>query len=56
MGERKRKKEWEIIRLRARGEHLGVVTASDEKAALQRALKLFALDKREAQRLLIRRA
>ena len=42
--------------MRARGEHLGVVSASDGKTALQAALKMFTLDKREANRLLIRPA
>jgi len=56
MGERrKRKIEWEVIRMRARGEHLGVVSAPDEQAALKIALKAFALEKIEEKRLLIRR-
>jgi hypothetical protein len=51
---RKKEREWEVIRLRARGEHLGCVTAPDEQAALKAALKTFALDKVEQERLLIR--
>jgi hypothetical protein len=56
MGERKRKiePEWEVIRLRARGEYLGKVSAPDRQAALKAALKLLALDKAEAKRLLVR--
>lgn len=55
MGERKRRIEWEVIRLRSKGEYLGTVAAADEKAALQVALKMFALDKSEANRLLVRK-
>jgi hypothetical protein len=54
MGERKR--EWEVIRLRAKGEYLGRVSAVDEKSAVKAALKLLSLDKSEARRLLIRPA
>ena len=49
-----RKREWEVIRIRSRGEWLGVVKASDKDAALKAALKMFALNKSEAQRLLVR--
>ena len=35
--------EWEVIRLRAKGEHLGRISAPDEKAALKLAVKQFAL-------------
>jgi hypothetical protein len=52
--ERKRKKEWEVIRLRARGEYLGRVTAPDEEAALKAAIKMFEMEKSEAARLLFR--
>jgi hypothetical protein len=51
---RKRERQWEIIRLRARGERLGTVSAPDEQAALVAAVKTFALDKVEAKRLLVR--
>lgn len=51
---RKKEREWEIIRLRSRGEYLGRVTAPDEQAALKAALKMFTLDKSEASRLLVR--
>jgi hypothetical protein len=54
MGERKRETKWRVTRLRARGEYLGTVTAPDEKAALKAALKMFALDKIEEKRLLVR--
>jgi hypothetical protein len=50
----KREREWEIIRLRARGEYLGRVSAPDEEAALKAAVKTFALDKVEVKRLLVR--
>jgi hypothetical protein len=56
MGERrKRKIEWQVIRMRARGEYLGTVSAPDEQAALKAALKAFALEKVEEKRLLIRK-
>jgi hypothetical protein len=47
--------EWEVIRLRARGEWLGTVKAADQAAALKAALKAFALERSEADRLLVRR-
>ena len=40
--------------MRARGEWLGVVKASDKEAAMKVALKMYALDKSEASRLLVR--
>ena len=57
MGERKRasKIEWQVIRLRLRGEYLGTVSAPDEYAALKAAIKLFAVQAYEAKRLLVRR-
>lgn len=56
-GMRKKECEWEVIRLRARGEYLGVVKAADDKAALKAAIKAFAIETVEEQsRLLIRRA
>jgi hypothetical protein len=42
------------IRLRARGEYLGTVSAPDEQAALKAAVKTFAFDKVEVKRLLVR--
>jgi hypothetical protein len=51
---RKREREWEVIRLRARGEYLGTVSAPDEEAALKAALQTFALEKTEEKRLLVR--
>jgi hypothetical protein len=55
MAERRRKLEWQVIRLRSSGEHLGTVQAPDDEAAVKVALKAFALDTREADRLLVRR-
>jgi hypothetical protein len=56
MGERRERKiEWQVIRMRARGEYLGTVSAPDEQAALKAALKAFALEKVEEKRLLIRK-
>ncbi|HEY6619473.1 MAG TPA: hypothetical protein VIY68_08010 [Steroidobacteraceae bacterium] len=57
MGEHKRasKIEWQVIRLRPRGEYLGTVKAPDEDAAVRAAIKLFALQADEAKRLLVRR-
>jgi hypothetical protein len=48
-----KQREWQIIRMRAQAEYLGTVKASDE-AALKAVLKAFALDKRDAERLLVR--
>ena len=56
MGERKRKIKWELIRMQARSEYLGTVTAPHQQAAVNVALKAFELDKAEEKRLLIRRA
>lgn len=54
---RKKECEWEVIRLRARGEYLGVVKAADDKAALKAAINAFAIETvEERSRLLIRRA
>ena len=53
---RKRECEWQVIRMRARGELLCTVTAADEAAALKLVVKQLALDAREADRLLVRRA
>ncbi len=50
---RKSDREWRVIRMRAKGEYIGVVSAPDEEAALKAALKAFAFDKSEAERLLI---
>jgi hypothetical protein len=56
MGERKRasKAEWQVIRLRARGEYLGTVTAPDEQSAMKAALKMLRLQTAEAKRLMVR--
>jgi len=53
---RKRVREWEVIRMRARGELLCTVTAANEAVALKLAVKQLALDAREADRLLVRKA
>ena len=52
-----RQYKWEVIRLRARGEYLGVVSAPDENAALKAAIKAFEIaDPEQQRRLLVRRA
>ena len=50
-----RKNEWQVIRLGARGEYIGTVTAPDEQSAIKAAIEVFALQVEEAKRLLIRR-
>ena len=53
---RKKECEWEVIRLRARGEYLGRVSAPDEEAAMKAAIKAFAItDPEHKKRLLVRR-
>jgi hypothetical protein len=52
---RKKEHEWEVIRLRSKGEFLGRVTAADEQAAKKAAIKLLALKPTEESRLLVRR-
>ena len=54
MAKSKRESEWQVIRLRAKGEYLGTVKAADEAKALKAALRAFALDEKETDRLLIR--
>ena len=51
---RKKDQKRQVIRLRAKGEHLGTVEAPDREAALKAAIELFALDAWEADRLLVR--
>jgi len=54
---RKNEYRWEVIRLRARGEYLGIVSAVDEEGALKAAVKAFeirTIDQRK--QLLVRRA
>ena len=41
MGERKHKILWEVIRLRARGEYIGTVSAPDQQAAFKAAITAF---------------
>jgi hypothetical protein len=43
--------EWEVIRLRAKDDHLGTVKSANEATALTVALKMFALAKEETDRL-----
>lgn len=53
---RKKEYEWEVVRLRAKGEYLGKVSAPSEEAALKAAIKAFAITNPEHQkRLLVRR-
>ena len=40
---KKKESSWEVFRLRASAEYLGVVSAPDEGAALQRAIEAFAI-------------
>jgi hypothetical protein len=47
---------WEIIRIRAKGEYLGMVEAKGEKAAREAAMKEFKLATIDERRLLIRSA
>lgn len=51
---RKREREWQVIRLRSRGEYLGVVVAKDDEAAIKAAVKAFNLPAQEASRLIVR--
>lgn len=52
----KKEYQWEVVRLRARGEYLGKVKAPDEEAALKAAIKAFAItDPDQQKRLLVRR-
>ena len=53
---RKKDCEWQVIRMRARGELLCTVTAADEATALKLVVKQLALNAREADRLLVRKA
>jgi hypothetical protein len=50
---KKKSQAWEVIKLRANGEYLGTVEAPDKESALKAALKLFALEACEANRLLV---
>jgi hypothetical protein len=53
----KKEFRWEVIRLRARGEYLGIVSAVDEERALKAAIKAFEIRTAEQQKqLLVRRA
>jgi hypothetical protein len=54
MANSKRESEWQVIRMRSKGEHLGMVKAADGATGLKAALKAFALDKKDTDRLPIR--
>jgi hypothetical protein len=54
---KKKEPSWEVFRLRASAEYLGIVSARDEGAALQRAIKAFAITAVHQQKsLMVRRA
>ena len=56
MAVRKKEFEWEVVRLRAKGEYLGKVKAPDEDGAIKAAIKAFAItDPEHKKRLLVRR-
>jgi hypothetical protein len=52
----KKEHEWEVIRLRSKGEFLGRITAPDENAARQAITKLLGLQPWDEKRLIVRRA
>jgi hypothetical protein len=52
----KKESEWEVIRLRSKGEFVGRVTAPDENAARKVITKLLGLKPWDEKRLLIRQA
>ena len=53
---RKREFKWEVFRLRASAEYLGIVSAPDEDAALERAIEAFAITiVHKQKRLMVRR-
>jgi hypothetical protein len=43
----KGEREWQVIRLRSRGEYLGVVVAKDDKTAVKAAVKAFNLPRKK---------
>ena len=45
---------WEVIRLRAKGEYVGRVRGSDEKAAKKAALKELPISTEDKRRILVR--
>ena len=47
-------REWQVIRLRAKGEYLTTVKAKDEKTAVRVAMKLFKLTPQEGKKLMAR--
>jgi hypothetical protein len=53
---RKKEYKWQVVRLRAKGEYLGKVSAANEEAAIKAAIKAFAItDPQNQKRLLVRR-
>jgi hypothetical protein len=50
----KKVSEWQVIRLRAKGEYLGKVQAPDERAAMKVAIRAFGLRPADEHRLLVR--
>jgi hypothetical protein len=54
---RKKELKWEVFRLRASAEYLGIVSAPDEDAAVERAIEAFAITAAHRQKsLMVRRA
>lgn len=51
---RKGERKYEIIRLRAKGEFLAVVTAKDDKVAIKVAITQYELTPAEAKQLIAR--
>jgi hypothetical protein len=53
---RKKQFDWDVIRLRARGEYLEKIRAADEEAAIKAAIMTFEItDPEHQKRLLVRR-
>ena len=53
---RKKEIRWEVFRLRASAEYLGIVSAPDEDAAVERATEAFAITAAHQQKsLMVRR-
>ena len=50
---KKKEPSWEVFRLRASAEYLGVVSAPDEDAALMRAIEAFAITAAHQQKSLM---
>jgi len=56
MGKKKAAKRWRVSILRSRARHLGVVEASDPKAAEATAARRFKLSGEDRRRLAVREA